>query len=121
MFITFIAQRLPSYLHIISTEKYDITFSWMNPHNFFVDSFTYNVTVHVENSGEIIWTKQVTELKSVTPKYTVNLDGYSCKQISISVFLIGKENDKLSIRPPLLLPSCKFSHLFSWYIFMIII
>ena len=39
--------------------------------------------------------------------YTVNLDGYSCKSFSVSVYLIGKECDKLSIRPPLPLPSCE--------------
>ena len=78
--------------------------AWSNP-DFLAPSFSYYISFHIFNSGRAIEPIEKSFRREDSPLISVDLNGFECEQIQVTVAVLGKEEKAQSRN--ITLPSCE--------------
>ena len=95
----------PVDLKVIGFNRSDVQVAWLNPPLTAVPSLPYEITVQSINpESQIDYFLKAFRLEE-EPFMLIDLSGYECRMVCITVAVLGQENDGQSVNATL--PSCE--------------
>ena len=82
----------------------NVLIGWVNP-RLPASSFTYVITASNPDSGGHMRSTEKPFLRDEEPLFSLDLEGFECKRVLISVSLYGEEEEALQVEA--VLPSCE--------------
>ena len=78
--------------------------AWYNPH-LLAASFTYKINVSPLNSKDVVKSLQKSFHREKDPFISIDLNGYECTEMQITVAVLGAEDEAESVTA--VVPSCE--------------